>query len=98
MFEGSPKHGKADRGQVNRAPSDGQTALDHSVQVKRTAPRRIGVDAAHCEIVVLDQTSPGKFHGHVRTWDQLTDRQRDTLVRNKLTDKRGNIIKSEVHE
>jgi hypothetical protein len=31
------------------------------------------VDKAHNEIVVLDtQTNPGKFHGHVRQWSELT--------------------------
>jgi len=96
VFEGSPKHGESDRAQASRRPKDGQAALDRSVQVKPTSPRRVGVDPANGEIVVLDQTSPGTFHGHVRSWDQLTDAQRNALVKNKLTDKRGNIIEPEV--
>jgi RHS repeat-associated protein len=91
-YEASPKHGPTDQGDVSRGPKDGQTALDNSVQVKNTAPRRVGVDAANGEIVVLDQTSAGKFHGHVRSWNDLTDQQRNTLIKNGLADKRGNII------
>ena len=92
MFEGSPKHEKR-KNEISRAPRDGQAALDNSVQVKHTSPRRVGVDAVHGEIVILDQTSKGKYHGHVRSWDQLTDQQRNALIRSHLTDQRGNIIK-----
>jgi hypothetical protein len=94
-FEGSPKHGGTGKREIGRAPKDGQTALENSVQVRATSPRRVGVDAANSEIVVLDQTSEHIFHGHVRSWDQLTDLQRNALIRSKLTDKRGDIIKSE---
>jgi hypothetical protein len=92
VFEESPKHRGVDSENVSRGPKDGQAALDRSVQVKETSPRRVGVDAANGEIVILDRTSEGRFHGHVRTWDQLTDQQRNALIRNNLTDKRGNII------
>lgn len=95
MFEGNPKHGTKDRPGSNRAPKDGQAALDNSAQVKPTSPRRIGVDRTHDEIVVLDRTTEGRFHGHVRIWEELTDQQRAALVRNNLTDRRGNIIKTE---
>ena len=94
-FEGNPKHGERDQAEIGRAPRDGQTGLEHSVQVKGTSPRRVGVDAADSEIVVLDQTVQGVFHGHVRSWDELTDHQRNALIRAGLTDKRGNIMEPE---
>jgi hypothetical protein len=92
VYEASPKHGQTAKGEVSAGPKDGQTALDNSTQVKGTSPRRVGVDAANGEIVVLDQTSAGKFHGHVRSWDQLTDQRRNALIKNNLADKRGNIL------
>ncbi len=82
------------RGDNSAEPSDGQEALDHSVQVKGTSPRRVGVDADSGEIVVLDQTHPGQdiYHGHVRSWKDLTDQMRNALIRNKLTDRRGKVL------
>jgi hypothetical protein len=38
------KHGKEDKGDISKAPKDGQKALDNSVQMKDTSPRRVGVD------------------------------------------------------
>jgi len=43
-YEGSPKHGKADRGRANKAPENGQAALDNSAQASPNSPRRVGVD------------------------------------------------------
>ncbi|MEJ1932620.1 RHS repeat-associated core domain-containing protein [Nostoc sp. NIES-2111] len=91
-FEPSPKHGREKRGEVSAGPKDGQAALDASVQVKDTSPRRVGVDRKNGEIVVLDQTSSGKFHGHVRGWKELNDQQRNALVNGGYTDRRGNIL------
>lgn len=94
-FEPSSKHGTSDKGNISQGPKDGQAALDNSVQVKGTSPRRVGVDAANGQIVVLDQTSKGKFHGHVRSWDQLTDQMRNSLIKNKMTDRHGNMLSQE---
>jgi hypothetical protein len=91
-FEASPKHGTTDKGGASNGPKDGQAALDASVQVKDTSPRRVGVDRKNGEIVVLDQTSAGKFHGHVRKWDQLTDQQRNARIKGGYTDKRGRVL------
>jgi hypothetical protein len=53
----------------------------------------VGVDAANSEIVVLDQTSEGEFHGHVRTWDELTSQMQNALKEAGLTTSNGAIIK-----
>jgi hypothetical protein len=92
-YEKSDKHGKVKRGRSSAAPTDGQTALDNSTQVKDTSPRRVGVDKANGEIVVLDQTSEGVFHGHVREWGELTSEMQNALKEAGLTDARGNILK-----
>jgi RHS repeat-associated protein len=54
-YEASPKHGATARGNIGAAPKNGQNALDASVQVKDTSPRRVGVDYQTGEIVVFGQ-------------------------------------------
>lgn len=76
---------------ASRGPTDGQHALDNSIQVKSTSTRRIGVDKANGEIVVFDQTSDGIFHGHVRAFKDLTSAQQNALRNAGLVDKKGNF-------
>ena len=94
-LEPSPKHGPEKLGEASAGPKDGQGALNSSVQVKETSPRRVGVDQKNSEIVILDQTSKGKYHGHVRTWKELDDKQRNALINAGLTDKKGRILSQE---
>jgi len=60
--------------------------------------RRVVVDVTNKQIVVLDQTqgateeSGATFHGHVRSWNQLTSQQQNALKNAGLVDKKGNII------
>ncbi len=94
-FQASPKHGTSARntskGAASRGPTDGQHALDNSIQVKGASPRRVGVDKANGEIVVFDRTSEGIFHGHVRSFKDLTSQQQNALRNAGLVDKRGNF-------
>ena len=92
QFEPSPKHGSEQKGNISAGPKDGQTALDNSVQVKDTSPRRVGVDKKNGQIVVLDQTSKDTFHGHVRDWKNLSSQQQNALIKAKLVDKKGKIL------
>jgi hypothetical protein len=105
-YEPSPKHGATERqttkGVSNRAPKNGQDALDHSVQVKDTSPRRVGIDYEEGEFVVFDEThqpgqqapmqSTGVYHGHVRTWDQLDQPMQNALIRAGMTNRNGKIL------
>ena len=43
------------------------------------------------EIVVLDQTSPRLFHGHVRLWKELTQEMKNALVDAGLCTLKGKI-------
>ena len=94
-YEDSPKHHANAGPGVSDAPVDGQAALDNSVQVKGTSPRRVGVDPDTNEIVVLDETHPGQqvYHGHVRTWDELTPQMKNALKRAGLVDGKGQSIR-----
>ncbi|MFB7500362.1 RHS repeat-associated core domain-containing protein [Streptomyces sp. NPDC056161] len=83
IYEAGGKHGSeargSSRGENSAEPRDGQGALDNSVQIKPTSPRRVGVDPSNGDTVILDRTgevpcgctTPGGtneiYHGHVRT-------------------------------
>jgi filamentous hemagglutinin len=67
-------------------------ALASAVRVKETSTRRVGVDPASGEIVVFDEHLPGRFHGHVRSWEELTPAMQHALEQAGLVTKRGRII------
>ncbi|TDD61545.1 hypothetical protein [Actinomadura rubrisoli] len=98
-YEPGGKHGsntrQTSRGPNSAEPTDGQEALDNSAPLGENTTRRVGVDKEHGEIVVLDETHPGKsiYHGHVREWDELTDKMKNALKRAGLVDKKGRILK-----
>jgi hypothetical protein len=93
-FEASPNHGLAARGRASAGPVNGQDALDLSLRVKPTSPRRVGIDYDNNAFVVFDETHPGRgvFHGHVRPWEKLDPAMQDTLVRGGMADRRGRIL------
>jgi hypothetical protein len=97
-YESGGKHRSQEytisHGPVSIEPTNGQNALNNSVQVKETSSRRVGVDIENGQIVVFDETHPGKniFHGHVRSWEELTQMQRNALIRANWVDRRGRII------
>ncbi len=73
------------------APTNGQEALDKSVPIKpETTTRRVSVDGNN--FVVFDETSSGVFHGHIRTWSQLTDTMKNALVKSGLANRKGKIL------
>jgi hypothetical protein len=80
----------------SKAPINGQAALDNSVPVKDTAPRRIGVDTDSEEFVVLDRTrthanGDEEFHGHVRCWCDLHNDQQSALRKAGKVNGKGKI-------
>ena len=96
VYKDAPYHGTSDNSVKSRAPTNGQTALDNSVQVKPTSPRRVGVDIANNEIVVLDKTRSlsdkvDEYHGHVRDWDALDNKQQSALIKAGKTTRKGKV-------
>lgn len=92
VYEPNPKHGSVDRAGASRAPTNGQEALDNSVRIKDTSPRRVGVDPKTKDIVVFDQHLEGKFHGHVREWGELTSEMQNALRNSGLVNARGKVL------
>ncbi|WP_409281003.1 RHS repeat-associated core domain-containing protein, partial [Pseudomonas defluvii] len=98
IYKKAPYHGTVDNSVKSRAPTDGQLALDNSIQVKESSPRRVGVDAGSSEIVILDKTrehSNGdeEFHGHVRCWCDLHGEQKSALRKSGVVTAKGKIKK-----
>ncbi len=58
------------------APKDGQGALDNSIPSEGKSSR---ISVHNGEFVVLNQTSRGVYHGHVRTWDGLAREMKAAL-------------------
>ena len=76
----------------SKGPSNGQKALESSVQVKPTSARRIGVDPDANELVVFDRTGDEVYHGHVRPWDKLHQDMKNALIKARKVDSKGNIL------
>jgi hypothetical protein len=88
-YEDAPYHGATNNGKKNKAPIDGQTALNNSLSIGPNTERRIGI--SNGEFVVLDKTSDGLYHGHVRSWSELDQKMQAILRKAGLVDKKGNI-------
>ena len=98
IYKDAPYHGSTDNAVKSRAPSNGQAALDNSVQVKETSPRRVGVDVTKNELVVLDKTQvlasgDEEYHGHVRCWCDLHSDQQNALRKSGKVTTKGKISK-----
>lgn len=91
-FDAASYHGKADTPVKSKGPVNGQEALENSIQVKPTSPRRIGVDPDTSEFVVFDRTGGDVYHGHVRPWDKLHQDMKNALIKAKKADNKGNIL------
>ncbi|TNJ53558.1 hypothetical protein FE784_40400 [Paenibacillus hemerocallicola] len=83
-FENASYHGTTNNGKKNEAPNDGQTVLDNSLSIGPNTDRRIGISDG--EFVVLDKTSDGIYHGHVRSWSELNPTMQSILRKAGLAD------------
>jgi len=91
-YEAAPYHGKVDNAVKSRAPINRQDALDTSIQVKPTSPRRVGVDYESKEFVVFDKTLDTTYHGHVRSWKDMHPDMQKALQQAGMADRKGNIL------
>lgn len=87
----SPKHSFEARGRASPAPMNGQQALDNSIQIKESSERRIGIDYENNDIVVFDKTIGDEYHGHTRSWDELTNAMKKALVDAGIFNRRGKL-------
>lgn len=90
-YEDAPYHSSKGNSVKNPKPTNGQEALDKSLPLGGTSKRRIAF--VNDEIVILDQTSVGKFHGHVRKWAELENDMRSVLIKNNIFKPNGKLVK-----
>ncbi|WP_229070829.1 polymorphic toxin-type HINT domain-containing protein [Actinoplanes sp. DH11] len=107
IYEAGGKHGptarSSSRGTNSAEPSNGQGALENSIEWTSEgpgqAPRRIGVSDG--EIVIMDRTRQAAcgcsrdggtndiWHGHVRGWGDLSPGMQSALRKAGLVDRKG---------
>ena len=90
-YEPAPYHGKISNPVKSKAPTNPQQSLNNSLQIKNTSDRRIAVDKSVEEFIIFDKTIDNIYHGHVRTWAELTPEMQNILIKNNLVDKKGKI-------
>jgi filamentous hemagglutinin len=92
VYEKAPYHGTTGNSIKSKAPKNGQATLNTSVEIKATTSRRVGVDPSTGEYVVFDETQEGVFHGHVRSWNELTSQMQNALRNAGFVNKNGKIL------
>ena len=92
-YKDAPYHGTTGNSIKSARPTDGQKVLNNSLQIKPTSERRIGVDKDTGEFVVFDETLNGEFHGHTRSWNELTTDMKNVLIKSGQVKRNGKIIK-----
>ncbi len=92
-YDGDYYHGKEGTATKSPAPENGQQSLDNSLLVKKKAngSQRVAVEGDH--FVVLDEHRPGQFHGHQRSWSQLSRAQQNSLSKANLVNPKSGKIK-----
>ena len=91
LYEGASYHGKEKQGAKNSAPTRGQRALEDSFDLGSNTDRRVGYDFDNDEIIVFDKTLGNKYHGHVRSWEELEQKMKNVLQKNDIFDHRGRV-------
>lgn len=89
-YEDASYHSAKGNSVKSAKPIDGQHALDNSLPLPRNTERRVAV--SNNQIVILDKTVDGLYHGHVRTWKNLNNDVIEAVLRKAgLVTKRGKI-------
>ena len=91
-YEAAPYHGTTSNSVKNKAPSNPQQSLNNSIQIKETSDRRIAVDKENNEFAIFDKTQGTTYHGHVRSWNELTQEMKNVLITNGLVNRKGKIL------
>ncbi|MGY2293776.1 hypothetical protein ACW9H6_29085 [Pseudomonas sp. SDO528_S397] len=93
-YEAALYHGKVDKAVKSRVPVNGQEALDFSIQVKPTSPRRVGIDY-DSKSFFFEKTLDTIYHGHARSWRDLHPGMQKALQQAGMVDRKGNILTGE---
>lgn len=69
--------------------------MDNSVAISPNATRRVGISDG--EIVVFDETTSGIFHGHVRSWNELSEAMKAALRKSGKVNKKGRLFNDRIY-
>ena len=89
-YEDAGYHKGYQSGQKSPRPSNGQAALDNSFNIPGKERTRIGT--SNNQFVVLNKTSEGLYHGHVRRWQELTQGMKNILNEAGIVTHKGKFI------
>jgi len=90
-YKDAPYHSRVGNSLKSKKPMNGQQALDVSICLNNNTARRISINNG--EFVVLDKTSKGLYHGHVRSWSELTHEMKRVFIKEGLVNHKGKIIR-----
>jgi len=96
----APYHGLKDTKKKSKAPQDGQTALDNSIEIidNQGSPKKSRIAIMDDEFILLyftlNHPTAGKlYHGFVVPWKKLPQDSKDTLKNAGMVRRNGKIIK-----
>lgn len=100
VYEDAPYHKEHVSGRKSPRPKNGQKALNQSIEIASTTPRRTAIDFENHEFIIFDQTEENsrKFHGHVRPWEELPIKAKNALIKAGLVNRKGKILISKDNE
>jgi len=93
-YEPNPKHGTVARGDVSPEPTNPETTLENSIQIKDTSTARVGVDPATGEYVMFRETGSGTgvYHGYAtKEFNDLPNDAKAALQKAGMVTQRGAI-------
>jgi hypothetical protein len=97
IYEPNPKHPPAGSvapgdGKIAPQPTNPQQALDTSVPTNADSTGRVAVDPKTGEFVVFKWHGSGRYHGYAVLWKQLTQAQKNALIKSGQVNVRGKIL------
>lgn len=95
VFEHFDDHHANSKGEKSPPPTNPKRALENSVKIKDTSTRRVYAfvnELGANEFGVLDEHLPNRYHGHRRSWEQLTQEMKNALQDARKTNEKGKIL------
>ncbi|HSC25175.1 MAG TPA: hypothetical protein VLB80_03110 [Candidatus Babeliales bacterium] len=92
VYKDAEYHNINSNGLKSKSPKNGQELLDNAFSIEGSQDSFIAIDGK--EFVVFYKTMTHEFHGHIRTWKQLTHFMKNTLIHQGLVRRSGKIIRS----
>lgn len=93
IYKDASYHHKNSKSGKSPAPNNGQELLDKAFPIEGSQDSFINLDGNN-NFVVFYKTIGREFHGHIRTWNELTQFMKNTLINKGLVRRSGKIIRN----